>query len=142
MKIERAAGRISVTALTALSGVHIAWGLGSPWPLRDRQTFSDVVTGRPDPPGPMACFAVAGALGTAALLVAGRPRRSPALSRIGTAGVAAVLGVRGVAGLSGRTDLLSPGSVSARFRRLDRLAYSPLCVALAASTAIAARRSR
>ncbi|MFF3128447.1 hypothetical protein ACFVRD_40665 [Streptomyces sp. NPDC057908] len=42
----------------------------------------------------------------------------------------------------GRTDLLSPGSVSARFRRLDRLVYSPLCVALAASTAITSRRSR
>ncbi|MER5847790.1 hypothetical protein ABT126_12205 [Streptomyces sp. NPDC002012] len=42
----------------------------------------------------------------------------------------------------GRTDLLSPGSVSARFRRLDRLAHSPLCVELAASTAITSRRSR
>ncbi|WP_405712646.1 MULTISPECIES: DUF3995 domain-containing protein [unclassified Streptomyces] len=142
MTIERAACRLSVTSLTALAGLHVAWGLGSAWPLPDRETFSDVVVGRPDPPGPVACFAVAGALGTAALLVAGRPRRRPALSRAGAAGVAGVLALRGAAGLSGRTDLLATGSTSPRFRRLDRLAYSPLCLALAASTAIAtARRS-
>lgn len=142
MTIERAAGRISVTALTALSGLHVAWGLGSTWPLPDRETFSDVVIGRPNPPGPVACFAVAGALGTAALLVAGRPRRRPALSRVGAAGVAGVLALRGAAGLAGRTDLLSPGSVSPRFRRLDRLAYSPLCLALATSTVIATARRK
>ncbi|GGV75009.1 hypothetical protein GCM10015535_04740 [Streptomyces gelaticus] len=140
MTIERAAGRISVTALTVLSGLHVAWGLGSTWPLPDRETYSDVVVGRPNPPGPAACFAVAGALGTAALLVAGRPRRRPALSRVGAAGVAGVLSLRGAAGLAGRTDLLAPGSVSPRFRRLDRLAYSPLCLALATSTVIATAR--
>ncbi|MET9657111.1 DUF3995 domain-containing protein [Streptomyces sp. NPDC006510] len=142
MTIERDARRISVTALTAISGLHVAWGLGSTWPLPDRETYSDVVIGRPNPPGPVACFAVAGALGTAALLVAGRPRRRPALSRIGAAGVAGVLALRGAVGLSGRTDLLSPGSVSPRFRRLDRLAYSPLCLALATSTAIATARRK
>ncbi|MFB7915964.1 DUF3995 domain-containing protein [Streptomyces sp. NPDC056061] len=91
-------------------------------------------------PGPVACFAVAGALGTAALPVAGRPRRRPALSRLGAVGVAAVLGVRGAAGLSGRTDLLSPGSVPPHFRRLDRIAYSPLRLAIAATTAVATTR--
>ncbi|MET7441019.1 DUF3995 domain-containing protein [Streptomyces sp. NPDC004082] len=140
MKIERVANRFSVTALTALSGIHIAWGLGSSWPLPDRETFSDAVVGRPNPPGPTACYAVACVLGAAALVVAGRPKRSPALSRLGAAGVAGVLGVRGMAGLSGHTDLISPGSTSARFRRLDRLAYSPLCLALAAATAMTAAR--
>ncbi|MFB7952324.1 MULTISPECIES: DUF3995 domain-containing protein [unclassified Streptomyces] len=144
MTIERAARRVSVTALTALAGAHVAWGLGSTWPLPDRETFSDVVAGRQEPPGPVPCFAVAGALGTAALLVAGRPRRRPALSRIGSAGVAGVLAVRGAAGLAGRTELLSPGAGgSPRFRRLDRIVYAPLCLALAASTAVAtARRDR
>ncbi|MEU1039684.1 DUF3995 domain-containing protein [Streptomyces sp. NPDC005551] len=140
MKIERLARRFSVTTLTALSGIHITWGLGSSWPLPDREAFSDAAVGRPNPPGPEACYAVACALGAAALVVAGRPKRSPALSRLGAAGVAGVLSVRGMAGLWGRTDLLSPGSTSARFRRLDRLAYSPLCLALAASTAMAAVR--
>ncbi len=39
---------------------------------------------------------------------------------------------RGALGLAGRTDIVSPGSVSERFRRLDRRCYSPLCLALAA----------
>ncbi|MFF8916997.1 DUF3995 domain-containing protein [Streptomyces sp. NPDC015032] len=142
MKIERTARRVSVTALTALAGMHVAWGTGSSWPLPDREALSDAVVGRPDMPGPVACHVVAGALGAAALLVAGQPRRHPALSRLGAAGVAGVLGVRGAAGLAGRTDLLSPGSVSARFRRLDRLAYSPLCLALATSTAVAVATRR
>lgn len=142
MTVERAATRMSATTLTALAGLHVAWGVGSSWPLPDREAFADAVVGRPNPPGPGACFVVAGALGAAALLVAGRPRSRPALSRLGAAGVAGVLGLRGAAGLSGRTDLLSPGSSSARFRRLDRLAYSPLCLALAAVTAVAAGSHR
>ncbi|WP_353963060.1 DUF3995 domain-containing protein [Streptomyces sp. NBC_00893] len=142
MKTERTARRVSVTALTTLAGMHVAWGRGSSWPLSDRESLADAVTGRPEMPGPVACHLVAGALGTAALLVAGQPRRYPGLSRLGAAGVAGVLSVRGAAGLVGRTDLLSPGSVSSRFRRLDRLAYSPLCLALATSIAVsAARRS-
>jgi hypothetical protein len=42
-----------------------------------------------------------------------------------------VLAVRGGLGLAGRTDVMAPGSVSARFRRLDRAVYSPLCLLLA-----------
>lgn len=140
MTIERTAGRVSATTLAALAGLHVAWGLGSPWPLSDRAALSDAVVGGPDVPGPAACFAVAGALGAAALLASGRPRSRPALSRLGAAGVAGVLGVRGVVGVLGRTDVVSPGSSSPRFRRLDRFAYAPLCLALAASTAVAAAR--
>ncbi|MFE9662575.1 DUF3995 domain-containing protein [Streptomyces sp. NPDC005955] len=142
MNVERVASRTSASALTVLAGLHVAWGLGSTWPLPDRETFSDLVVGGAGFPPPAACFAVAGALGTAAALVAGRPRTHPALSRLGTAGTAAVLGARAAAGLAGRTDLLSPGSSSPRFRRLDRIAYAPLCLALAASTALAAAARR
>jgi hypothetical protein len=53
--------------------------------------------------------------------------------------VAAVLSGRGLLGLAGRTDVVSPGSSSARFRRLDRRVYSPLCLALAALTLPASR---
>ncbi|MEU6998955.1 DUF3995 domain-containing protein [Nonomuraea sp. NPDC046570] len=138
MSIGRATAGVSAATLTTLAGLHVAWGLGSSWPLPDRESLADAVAGTTSLPGRGACFAVAGALGTAALLVTGRPRRTPALSRIGAAGVAGVLALRGAAGLSGRTDLLSPGSDSPRFRRLDRIAYSPLCLALAASAAVAA----
>jgi hypothetical protein len=46
---------------------------------------------------------------------------------------AASAGLMAIAGLAGRTDLLSPGSDSERFRDLDRRFYSPLCLALAAA---------
>ena len=49
--------------------------------------------------------------------------------------VAAVLGARAVLGFTGRTEVVSPGSVSARFRRMDRRFYSPLCAALAVGAA-------
>ena len=51
------------------------------------------------------------------------------------------LAVRGLLGLAGRTDIVSPGSSSSRFRELDRRLYSPLCLALAA-LALPAARSR
>ncbi|HMJ36036.1 MAG TPA: hypothetical protein VK501_19180 [Baekduia sp.] len=41
-------------------------------------------------------------------------------------------------GLAGRTDLVSPGATSERFRSLDRGYYAPLCLTLAALAAPAA----
>ena len=116
-------GRTSAAsaALLAVSGLHVAWGFGASWPRIDR-----------DPAGPAACFAVAGLLGAAAGLVAGRPRRAPRLSRLGACAVSAVLAARGGFGMAGRTDLLAPGSSSERFRSLDRRVYSPICLTLAA----------
>ena len=61
---------IASAALFAISGLHVAWGLGASWPRIDRE-----------PASPGACFAVAGLLGVAAGLVAGRPHRAPRLSR-------------------------------------------------------------
>jgi Protein of unknown function (DUF3995) len=74
---------------------------------------------------------VSAALGAAAAFAGGWPAQYPAIRRTGAAGAAAVLAVRGGLGLAGRTDLIAPGSVSARFRRLDRAVYSPLCLLLA-----------
>ncbi len=126
--------RAASSGLLAIGALHVLWATGSPWPLSSRQELSDAVAGRDDsePPSPAACLAVTGLLTTAATFVAGRPHRIPWLSRIGSAGVVAVLTGRGALGLAGRTDILSPGSVSERFRRLDRRCYSPLCLALAA----------
>ncbi|WP_371553956.1 DUF3995 domain-containing protein [Streptomyces longwoodensis] len=140
MKIERVASRFSVTALAALAGVHVAWGLGSSWPLPDREAFSDAVIRRPEAPGAVACHSVACALGAGALLVGGRPKQYPALSRLGGRWCGGRAGCAWPGRVSGRTDLLSPGSASARFRRLDRLVYSPLCLVLGASSAIATVR--
>jgi hypothetical protein len=112
---------IASAALCTISALHVAWGLGASWPHIDRE-----------PADPAACFAVAGLLGVAAGLVAGRPRRAPRLSRLGASTVAGVLATRGAFGMAGRTDLLAPGASSERFRSMDRRVYSPVCLTLAA----------
>lgn len=110
----------AAAGLGAVGALHAIWATGSAWPLRDKRQLTDSVSGRPgdDPPSPAACLGVAGLLAAAAGLVGGRPRRSPRVSRIGSAGVVATLTAR--------------GSESQRFRRLDRRIYSPLCLTLAA----------
>lgn len=140
--LRRTSTGAASAALLAIGGLHVLWATSSRWPLPDRDRFADTITGRPagKAPGPGACLAVAGLLGTGAALVAGHPRRAPGLSRAGSAGVVAVLAARGSLGLAGRTDLLAPGSSSERFRELDRRIYAPLCLTLAALAAPAAAR--
>jgi hypothetical protein len=131
--------RLTAAALVALAGLHVAWGRGSSVPFADREQLADAVIGRRNVPEPAACYAVASALGIGAGLVVGLPVIPAQLRRIGLVGMAAVLGLRGTLGLIGRTDLVSPGSASARFRRLDRRIYSPLCLSLAVGALAAAR---
>src|SRR5215207_5517927 len=134
---------VAAGGLAAVAALHVIWATGSPWPLADAGELADVVGGRvggADPPSPAQCLAVAGLLGTAATLVAGRPARAPLLRRSGAAGVVAVLATRGALGLAGRTDLAVPTATSPRFRRLDRRAYAPLCLALATLAAPAVVR--
>ena len=76
--------------------------------------------------------------GTGAI-VADVPIGPARLRRVGRYGVATVLAARGFAGAFGRTDLLSKGSTSARFRSLDRRYFSPLCLALATGAAVSRR---
>jgi hypothetical protein len=137
MRLSQASTGAASGALIAIGGLHVLWATGSRWPLPDGERFGETVTGRPESktPGPVACLAVAGLLATAAALVAGHPRRAPQLRRAGSAGVVAVLTVRGSLGLAGRTDLLSRGSSSERFRELDRRIYAPLCLTIAALAA-------
>ena len=101
--------------------------------------LNDAVIGRDATPSAPACYAVAAALTTAAVLVSGQPLQLP-LRRLGAAGVVAVLGARGTLGVLGRTDLAVPGSDSPRFRELDRRWFGPLCLTLAALSAPAVTR--
>ncbi len=138
--------RIASSGLLAIAGLHVVWATGSSWPMGDRRLLTDTVVGsdEDEPPSAAACLAVAGLLGAAATFVAGRPRTVPLVNRVGATGVVTVLAARGGVGLAGRTHLLSPGSVSERFRRLDRRVYSPLCLSLAAlalPATLGARRS-
>jgi hypothetical protein len=118
-------------ALAAIGTIHVAWGLGSSFPFRTHTELADAVIGSEDVPSAAACHAVAVALFVASGLVADIPIGRRLLRRVGRTAVAGVLAARGLAGLCGRTDLLSPGSTSTRFRTLDRRFYSPLCLVLA-----------
>ena len=127
--------------LGAVGALHVAWGRGSTWPYPDHDALADRVVGRPSAPSPAACYAVAGLLGAAAALVGGPAGAPPRLRATGQAGVAAVLGARAALGFACRTDLVSPGSSSAAFRRNDRRWFSPLCAALALGAARTAGRT-
>jgi len=133
--MHRVARVLTSSVLAAIAGLHVAWARGSSFPFADHDALAESVVGTEGVPSSGACVAVASLLTVATALVAGAPIGPRRLRRAGVATVAGVLTVRGVAGLSGRTDVLSPGSTSARFRRLDRVFYSPLCLALAAGTA-------
>lgn len=130
--MRRAARWLTAATLAGIAGVHVAWGRGSTFPFSSRDELADAVVGTQHVPSPAACYAVATALIAASGLVANVPIGPGSLRRAGRYGVAAVLATRGLAGMSGRTDLLSRGSASMRFRRLDRRIYSPLCLTLAA----------
>jgi hypothetical protein len=136
MQPSRVAAGLASSSLFALAGMHGAWGAGSSWPLPDREALADAVIGADVVPSPASCYLVAGALTTAGVLVAGRPRRHPSVRRLGVVGVIAVLTGRGVLGLTGHTSLVSPTSTSARFLRLDRRVYSPFCLSLAGLAAL------
>ena len=136
-----AATATAAATMAVLGAIHVAWGAGSSFPARDRAALAETASGRPgQPPGPAACFAVAGLLFSAAALTAGLPRRRSRFRRLGAATVTATFLFRGLLGVSGRTQALFPDADSDRFRGLDRRYYGPLCLAIAALSAPASRR--
>lgn len=130
--------RLTSAVLAALVALHVAWGLGSSFPFRDRDDLADAVVGSSTVPPPESCYAVAAALAIGAALVADVGRVPPRLRRTLLLGMAGVLGSRGALGLAGATEMISPGSNSERFLQLDRRLYSPLCLGLSLG-ALAAR---
>jgi Protein of unknown function (DUF3995) len=134
-------GRVATaTTLFGIGALHAVWGRGSTFPFADRDRLNDTVVGRDTTPSPAWCFAVAGLLTAAGALVAGLPAPRSRLRLAGVCTVAGALGTRAALGFAGRTEMVSPGSVSARFRRMDKRLYSPLCAALALGAAGSLRR--
>jgi Protein of unknown function (DUF3995) len=129
---RRSSGALTVTALLAIAGLHVAWGLGASFPFPDRNQLADSVVGTDTVPSPTACLTVASLLVVAAALVARFLPLPTRLRAIALRVVTGVLATRGVAGAMGRTSTLSPGSDSPAFQRLDKRLYSPLCLWLAA----------
>lgn len=126
--------------LASLSALHLAWGFGSPVPFRSRDELADAVVGTTTVPAPLSCFAVAGALAAGAALAAGVAPVPPAWRRTMLRVMAAVLGLRGALGVLGKTEVVSRGSNSKKFLRLDRQIYAPLCVALSLGSLVASRQ--
>jgi hypothetical protein len=130
--------------LGALSALHVAWALGSPWPAESRRELAERVFSPAEvdaldggmPPA-IATWTVAGGLGAAAAVVtaAGAGVRSRRL-RAATWAIAALFGARSVAYLP--SDLKGGGPQNA-YERLDLKLYAPLCAAVAAGTAAVAR---
>ena len=135
-----AARAVTAAVLAVLAALHVAWGMGSSFPMTDDDHLADAVAGSPVTPSPAACFAVAGALASASALVAGAPRRDSRIRQAGTIVVAGVFAGRALLGFTGRTDLVAPGgAVSERFSHLDRTRYSPLCALIAAGALLSRR---
>ncbi len=138
MRLPTASRTFTVVPLVAAAGMHAAWGLGASFPFDSTDELSDQVVGSARAPSPASCYAVAGVLGVAALLVA-VPRPGPVRRTVVRVGAAA-LAVRAAFGFAGRTDLLVPGSSSPAFRRNDRRLFSPICAVLAGGLAASMRR--
>ena len=136
--LHRVARASAAVALLGIGALHAAWGAGSSWPMATRTELSEAVLGSPglERGGAAACYAVAGALGAGAALVAGWPAQLDRPRRVAVAGIAATLAGRGALGLTGRTHLVSPVSTGERFRRLDRRIYAPVCLTLAGLIAL------
>lgn len=130
---------ISLSAtLLAIAAVHIAWGAGVNWPVRDEERLAKLVVGARGitkmPPG-WAAMMVAAALMIAAVLVLGLgdmvklPLPPQILLGLGWI-MAAVFILRGLVGyLPAWQRMLEPA-----FVRLNSLYYSPLCLLIGAGT--------
>ena len=137
--LTRVATAATATTLLGIGGLHVAWGRGATFPFASRDRLNDVVIGRSATPSPGACYGVAGLLTAAAGLVAGLPTRRSSLRRAGVGTVAATLATRAALGFAAKTELVSPGSVSPAFLRMDRRVFAPLCAALAIGAAASLR---
>ncbi|MDW4549379.1 DUF3995 domain-containing protein [Defluviimonas sp. D31] len=117
------------TILMLLAVLHIAWGIGFWFPLRDETALARAVIGTPgrrEMPGAVACSLGASALlGAASFLwwAPGLPR-DVALAATGT-----ILAGRGIAAWLPAWRRHFPDEP---FATLDRRLYGPLCLALGA----------
>jgi hypothetical protein len=122
--------------LTAIAGIHVAWGTGVRWPRKtEAELVSTVIGHRSDKmPAPNQCYLAAVAIyipGTIALMLAGLIDASVLTFTIPLAGAAAasVFAGRGIAGYVPAWRARHPREP---FASLDRHYYSPLCLLLAA----------
>jgi uncharacterized membrane protein len=133
---------IIVALLTAvLMGIallHLAWGLGVRWPVKDEAALAATVIGfrgQTRMPAFLPCLAVAIALAAVTTLVFWQAQSPALLPRTGLLAATAVFLARGVAAYVPAWRRLTPQEP---FARLDRTLYGPLCLLLAAGLAVVA----
>ena len=122
--------------LTAVAGLHVAWGTGVRWPCKtDIELVSTVVGHKSDKmPTPNQCYLAALAIyipGTIALMLASLIDASVTASTLPLAGAAAILVFAG-RGIAGYVPAWRERHPREPFATYDRLYYSPLCLLLAA----------
>jgi len=136
----RTRARFTGGALTALAVLLAAWGRRSAFTSRSRREPADAVVGSSLLPPPMACFAVAGAMAAGAPVVANTIPLPAPIRRASLLARGAVYGFRGALGFLGRTALISSGSNSERFVRLDQRLCAPMCLGLSTGSAASTAR--
>lgn len=116
--------------LLAIALLHLAWGLGLPWPgATETQRVATVIglRGHTRMPGLLPSLAVAVALGVVVAMIGWNVLTASPLTRAGLLAAAAVFLARGVAPWLHGWRRLTPQQP---FARLDRLVYGPLCLLL------------
>jgi uncharacterized protein DUF3995 len=143
-RLARFSGIAVPVVLVALAAVHASWALGSYWPADSENQLAEYVLSGSERdlldgglPSAALTWAVALSLagGAAIVRAAATGARSRGL-RVAASGVAAVFFVRAVAYLP--SDLI--GGLDDKYHRLDLALYAPLCLGLAAGTAIVVRQ--
>src|SRR5882757_9075609 len=126
--------------LTAIAGIHVAWGTGVRWPRKTEAELVTAVIGhRSDRmPTPNQCYLAALAIfipGAIALMLAGLVQTPLPPWLVLLAGTAAALVFAG-RGIAGYVPVWRARHPREPFASLDRHYYSPLCLMLAAGLAV------
>jgi Protein of unknown function (DUF3995) len=144
-RLTRFSGLAVPAILVALAALHASWALGSYWPANSDRELAEYVLSDGerhrlggDLPSAALTWAVALSLAGAAAIVraAASGTRSRWLRRAAWT-VAAVFCARAVAYIP--SDLI--GGLEDTYQRLDLALYAPLCLGLAAGTAIVVRHT-
>ena len=128
---------IMATVLLGIALMHLAWGVGITWPYADGRSLARAVVGARNiksMPSFTACLLAASAIaitGLWPLMLAGPINVSVprGITPLGSTMIGLVFLARGVAPYTSVWRRLTPEQP---FATLDRLAYGPLCLALAA----------
>lgn len=136
--------RAVLVVLGAIAVLHAVWAVGVPWPASSMDALADTVLGRrPFPPPALTWVVVLLLVAAIGLVIAWQRATSTRwvrLLRLATYVIAGVLLLRGIAGeLASITGI--EGSTT-RYRILDIVLYSPLCLWAGLGIAFARRRVR